>query len=161
MPRVPSQVDVQRSREHGKHCGFRQVSYLTFNNPNAMTDQDRRRYERASIRATLSADPDFRFCLSTTCDSGQLHPGGANEPIFSCQACGHKHCVSCETNWHEDQTCEQYQATLHRNTENDEQSQQEVNRISKPCPQCHIPIQKHTGCDHMTCEQLSSFKDAT
>ena len=136
------------------------MSYLTFNNPNAMTDQDRRRYERASIRATLSADPDFRFCLSTTCDSGQLHPGGANEPIFSCQACGHKHCVSCETNWHEDQTCEQYQATLHRNTENDEQSQQEVNRISKPCPQCRVPIQKHTGCDHMTCEQLSSFKDA-
>ncbi|KAI4831225.1 hypothetical protein E4T44_09621 [Aureobasidium sp. EXF-8845] len=126
---------------------------LTYNEVENMADpEDFAKYERASIRATLAADPDFRFCFSSACDSGQLHPGGTSEPIFSCQACRHKHCVVCETNWHDDQTCEEYQATLHRNTETDEQSQREVDKCSKPCPQCRVPIQKNSGCDHMTCK---------
>lgn len=128
------------------------MSCLVFNNLGASTDGGRSRYERASIRATLTADPDFRFCFSMACESGQLHPGGASEPIFSCQVCRHKHCVVCETNWHEDQTCEEFQAELHRNTENDEKSEKEVEKISKPCPECRVPIQKNKGCDHMTCQ---------
>jgi hypothetical protein len=129
------------------------VSHLGFSNSSDLANEGCSRYERASIRATLAADPDFRFCFSSACDSGQLHPGGASEPIFSCQACRHKHCVICETNWHDDQTCEEYQAALHRNTETDEQSQREVDKCSKPCPECRVPIQKNSGCDHMTCQQ--------
>ncbi|KAG9747735.1 hypothetical protein KCU73_g7274, partial [Aureobasidium melanogenum] len=127
---------------------------LTYQEVEHMTNAENfAKYERACIRATLAADPDFRFCFSSACESGQLHPGGASEPIFSCQVCRHKHCVVCETNWHEDQTCEEFQAELHRNTENDEKSEKEVEKISKPCPECRVPIQKNQGCDHMTCSR--------
>ncbi|KAH0362143.1 hypothetical protein KCU65_g8209, partial [Aureobasidium melanogenum] len=126
---------------------YAEVDHMTY-------AEDWDKYERASIRATLAADPDFRHCFSTDCESGQLHPGGTSEPIFRCQECGHKHCVACEANWHQDQTCEEFQAAREiirqRDAEN-EQSQQEVDKISKPCPECRVPIQKNNGCDHMTC----------
>ncbi|KAI4721530.1 hypothetical protein E4T48_02122 [Aureobasidium sp. EXF-10727] len=130
---------------------------LTYKEVKDMTTTENfAKYEQACIRATLAADPDFRHCLSTACESGQLHPGGADEPIFRCQECGHKHCVVCEANWHEDQTCEEFEAAREverqRNAEN-EQSQKEVDKISKPCPECRVPIQKNQGCDHMTCSR--------
>ncbi|CAD0098973.1 unnamed protein product, partial [Aureobasidium mustum] len=124
---------------------------LTYQEVESMTNAEN------FAKATLAADPDFRFCFSSACESGQLHPGGTSEPIFSCQVCRHKHCVVCETNWHEDQTCEEFQAELHRNTENDEKSEKEVEKISKPCPECRVPIQKNKGCDHMTCQCRHQF----
>ncbi|KAG9528374.1 hypothetical protein KCU93_g4402, partial [Aureobasidium melanogenum] len=120
---------------------------------NMTTTRNFAKYEQACIRATLAADPDFRHCLSTTCKSGQLHPGGTDEPIFRCQECGHKHCVVCEANWHEDQTCEEFQTIRQRLHAENEQSQQAVQKISKPCPKCKVPIEKHQGCDHMTCSR--------
>ncbi|KEQ68764.1 hypothetical protein M436DRAFT_57838 [Aureobasidium namibiae CBS 147.97] len=130
------------------------MTTLSFHEVKSLTnDESFAKYERACVRATLSADPDFRHCLSATCSSGQLHSGGSGEPIFRCEECGYKHCVVCETNWHEDQTCEEFQATrqLSLNAE-DEKSQQEVEKISKPCPQCHVRIEKIGGCDGMTCQ---------
>jgi hypothetical protein len=152
MPRMLRYIDLQRSQGHDKSRELCQVSYLDFDISTDMTDQGRSRYEQACVKATLAADPDFRYCFSTTCESGQLHPGGANEPIFRFQECGHKHCVACQANWHQDQTCEEFQPTLQRWNAENEQSQQEVEKTSKPCPKCSVPIQKNHGCDHMTCQ---------
>jgi hypothetical protein len=52
--------------------------------------------------AVLSADPDFVYCLSSACSSGQIHIG---DDIFTCTACGHKHCVGCKSDWHPGRTC--------------------------------------------------------
>ncbi|THZ77724.1 hypothetical protein D6C85_01508 [Aureobasidium pullulans] len=87
------------------------------------------KYDEAAFRAALSADAEFRYCMSTTCKSGQCHPAGIDEPTFCCGECGHNHCVSCEANWHEGLTCAQYQDTLQRAQE-DEESQQEVAKSS-------------------------------
>lgn len=128
---------------------------LAFHEVKNMTNKDYfDKYEQASLRAALANDPDYRHCLSTTCESGQLHPGGTDEPIFRCQECGHKHCVACEALWHEDETCNEYQQRLEdeRSVEN-KLSEETVVETSKPCPQCRCPIEKNNGCDHMTCEQ--------
>ncbi|THY16305.1 hypothetical protein D6D01_07734 [Aureobasidium pullulans] len=114
-----------------------------------------KKYDEAAFRAVISADAEFHYCMSTTCKSGQGHPAGIDEPIFCCRECGHKHCVSCETNWHEGLTCAQYQDTLQRAQE-EVQSQQEVAKISKPCPKCRVPIQKNSGCDHMKYALMNS-----
>ncbi|THY85706.1 hypothetical protein D6C92_08777 [Aureobasidium pullulans] len=87
------------------------------------------KYDEAAFRAAVSADPEFRYCMSTTCKSGQCHPAGIDEPTFCCRECGHNHCVSCEANWHEGLTCAQYQDTLQRAQE-EEESQQEVAKSS-------------------------------
>ncbi|CAC9889926.1 unnamed protein product [Aureobasidium pullulans] len=62
------------------------------------------KYARFARRAALSSNPDYRYCFSTSCESGQVHEG--QEPVFSCQECGHRHCTVCEVDWHEDETCE-------------------------------------------------------
>ncbi|TIA23431.1 hypothetical protein D6C80_00615 [Aureobasidium pullulans] len=120
-----------------------------------MTDAENfTKYDEAAFRAAISVDPEFRYCMSTTCKSDQCHPAGIDEPTFCCRECGHNHCVSCEANWHEGLTCAQYQDTLQRAQE-EEESQQEVAKISKPCPKCRVPIQKNNGCDHMTCSRCA------
>ncbi|THZ09928.1 hypothetical protein D6C95_00928 [Aureobasidium pullulans] len=87
------------------------------------------KYDEAAFRAAVSADPEFRYCMSTTCKSGQCHPAGIDEPIFCCRECGHRHYASCEANWHEGLTCAQYQHSLQRAQE-EEEAQQEVARSS-------------------------------
>ncbi|THX25434.1 hypothetical protein D6D12_06938 [Aureobasidium pullulans] len=87
------------------------------------------KYDEAAFRAAVSADPEFRYCMSTTCKSGQGHPAGIDEPTFCCRECGHNDCVSCEANWHEGLTCAQYQHSLQRAQE-EVQCQQEVARSS-------------------------------
>lgn len=57
------------------------------------------------IRSILSSDPDYHHCLNPNCTAGQLHPQGAGEPIFTCDACGHRHCIVCKGNWHEGRPC--------------------------------------------------------
>lgn len=37
----------------------------------------------------------------------------------------------------------------------DEASLDAINRHSKPCPSCRVPIQKREGCDHMHCSQCN------
>ncbi|THY43217.1 hypothetical protein D6C97_09315 [Aureobasidium pullulans] len=102
--------------------GYEEVKNMT----NA---EDFSKYDEAAFRAAISADPEFRYCMSTTCKSGQCHPAGIDEPTFCCRECGHNHCVSCEANWHEGLTCAQYQDTLQRAQE-EEESQQEVAKSS-------------------------------
>lgn len=109
------------------------------------------RYDKAALKAAIANDPEFRFCLSTVCSSGQLHAAGADEPIFRCEACGHRHCVVCEVPWHEGELCVNMQAKKRDEAE----SAKKVAEISKQCPNCNIKIEKNYGCDHMTCKPHS------
>ncbi|KAI5202959.1 hypothetical protein AUEXF2481DRAFT_8503 [Aureobasidium subglaciale EXF-2481] len=112
------------------------------------------KYEQGSLRVALAEDDEYRHCFSTTCDAGQLHHGGVDQPIFTCQSCQHKNCVACEIDWHVDETCDQYQARRRTERgEEDERSRAEMEKISKECPECHAPIEKNDGCDHMTCSK--------
>ncbi|CAD0098981.1 unnamed protein product [Aureobasidium mustum] len=108
------------------------------------------KYEHFSARAALSEMPDYRFCFSTSCDSGQIHEEGL---VFSCKACGHKHCTACEVNWHEDETCEEYQTRNAAQKQQEQDSEAQVHAISKTCPNCATKIEKRDGCDHMTCSR--------
>ena len=121
-----------------------------------------RRYEKAMTAATLSSMPGFEWCIRPACKSGQIHDEGDAAPIFTCQACGHKHCTECKRDWHPGSSCENLRRKLleaeeealaaERRLQEEAASQIEVQRVAKVCPQCGVNIQKSTGCDHMTCE---------
>ncbi|KAI5239014.1 hypothetical protein E4T43_07035 [Aureobasidium subglaciale] len=103
------------------------------------------KYDEAAFRSAMSLDEEFRYCMSPSCDSGQNHPGGIAEPIFCCQKCRHKHCVSCGVNWHEDQTCEEFKQASQQRIQDEEESNNRVDQISKPCPGCNSRIEKNDG----------------
>ena len=113
-----------------------------------------KRYDYLSTRATLSAIPDFRWCLNHTCTSGQVHE--SDDPIFVCVACGAKHCVVHEKPWHEGETCLEYDYRTGKNGGGEEMSVSAITKTTKRCPGagCGAPIEKNKGCDHMTCKLL-------
>ncbi|KAG9600055.1 hypothetical protein KCU77_g3415, partial [Aureobasidium melanogenum] len=108
------------------------------------------KYEHFASRAAFSKNPGYRDCFSTTCNSGQIHKEGL---VFTCQACGHKHCIVCEVNWHESETCEEYQTRNSAQKQQEADSEAEVQAISKSCPNCNTRIEKGDGCDHMSCSR--------
>ncbi|GAB4814287.1 hypothetical protein N2152v2_001333 [Parachlorella kessleri] len=70
-------------------------------------------------------------------------------------ACGHSFCWACSGDAHEPATCDQMRqwgeqlSALRRDAS--DQDEGWLARNTKRCPQCTAPIQKHGGCNHMTC----------
>lgn len=119
------------------------------------------RYDVLLTRDALSGDPNFRWCRAPGCQSGQVHESGHEGNIFRCAECGFRVCVIHDNTWHEGETCQEYDYRVSGAKEREEQRRKEqeeaslkaINKISKKCPGagCGWNIQKHNGCDHMTC----------
>ncbi|CZT24950.1 uncharacterized protein RCC_10679 [Ramularia collo-cygni] len=106
-------------------------------------------YLDTKLKASLSVDPDFHWCIMPGCGSGQISSGN----IFTCTKCKVKSCVACAVEWHEGETCDQYQHRTKLRSDEEDASELTVARISKQCPGCKTKITRICGCDHMTCTQ--------
>lgn len=51
------------------------------------------RFDELSMRSTLSAETNFRYCMAEGCVSGQIHDEGVEANIFNCGACGFRVCT--------------------------------------------------------------------
>ncbi|OMP86737.1 putative RING finger protein, partial [Diplodia seriata] len=114
------------------------------------------RYDSLATRAHLSTLPNFRWCLSANCKSGQIHED-ASGPIFTCMGCTKQFCTHHEIPWHRGETCEQYdqRASCERQAKEDRATKRLLKKMTKQCPgkNCGWTIEKNLGCDHMTCRQ--------
>lgn len=128
-------------------------------------------YEKLLTRNALSQLPEFAWCLSPTCSSGQLNfdnndvENNNNNnnlipvPYMDCVACGYQQCVHHKCAWHRNETCAQYdlrtKARDEENEQNERKTEEMLDRVSKKCPGegCGWRIQKVDGCDHMRCKQ--------
>lgn len=116
-------------------------------------------YEKLLTRTALSALPEFAWCLSPTCTSGQLNisDSHATENYMDCVSCGYKQCLHHRVEWHKGETCTQYNyRTSGQKARDDEAATAAMlDTVSKACPgvKCGWRIQKIDGCDHMTCKK--------
>jgi hypothetical protein len=128
-------------------------------------------FDRLSLASALADLPDFRYCLAPGCDSGQIHDDEDDESnIFRCNECGYRYCTSHNIAFHVGETCDEYDERMRdeaRTIEDREAlSAALIEDISKLCPGpgCSYRIEKHAGCDHITCELspalLKSFLNA-
>ncbi|KFH40215.1 E3 ubiquitin-protein ligase parkin-like protein [Hapsidospora chrysogenum ATCC 11550] len=154
------------------------------------------RYDNFSLRAALDKIDDFFWCLND-CGAGQIHEPCNEHTIMTCVKCGHRTCFHHGVAWHENLTCDEYDA-IHRDPDafrksrleeeleqvmattkkrlkeaaraveeekkaakiqivnqrrkDDKNSKKTIARTTKPCPGCNVPIEKRSGCSHMTCE---------
>lgn len=114
------------------------------------------RYDTYLTRSVVNADPEFFWCISTSCNSGHSHVSTTSSPIFTCTACNLRQCVHHSIPWHAGLTCKQYDyriASTSRWKEEEKASQKTIKETTKPCPKCHASIEKNDGCDHMTCRK--------
>ena len=127
-------------------------------------------YLDVELKATLSVDPEFRWCVAADCKSGQVHFEG---DIFTCITCQQKSCIRCMVPWHAEETCEDYQGRMRiadwetiqaerkkerdefaakgqeeaeracaQRREDDEASAQALKVYAKTCPGCDSKVQK-------------------
>lgn len=64
------------------------------------------------FRGAVSQAPDFVWCPSGTggCESGQIHEAGDAQTIVRCAQCGFRFCFRHQVAWHEELTCDEYDA---------------------------------------------------
>ena len=142
--------DVECDKRMGHADIVKALSY----SPKGMESLDR--FEYVSLRMLLSTMDSFKWCLSTSCESGQFHDP-ADGPIVTCVSCGFRSCAEHDLPWHEGQTCDEYDRwrllSLGR-THNEERMYRVARKLflsMKDCPNCYVTIQKFGGCDHMQC----------
>jgi hypothetical protein len=108
------------------------------------------RYDKLLLRRTLARDPTFQWCLSPTCESGQMHEKPC--PEFRCVACHKEYCIEHRVRWHTGETCRQYDERHRLRKSAYEASGEFVRTSTQTCPDCKRPILKDGGCNRITCK---------
>jgi hypothetical protein len=103
-------------------------------------------------RAKDASHPDWTFCLSPACDSGQRHSKRDGDR-FKCVACGFKQCVKHERKWHSGETCAEYDGRVSTKRREQELASEKFKaKEARKCDRCGVPIIKNGGCDSMWCK---------
>ena len=163
-PSCDARLSFEDVRAFGTRETFQRYPFLpTTLNSLAMALLTSSSYDNLATSEAISSIPGFRRCLAAGCTSGQIHEGGADEPIVTCQACGSKACFTHQTAWHAGETCEAFGERMaeERRVEDGENAAY-MRAHTKRCPngECRRPIEKDGGCSHMECE-FSSFSSSS
>ncbi|KAG4025949.1 hypothetical protein MFRU_047g00130 [Monilinia fructicola] len=97
--------------------------------------------------------PNFTFCLSLACESGQIH-AEPDQPMMTCTTCGFKTCFKHKLPWHADLTCAEFDNLNQGRVQQEAASEAWLAENTKLCPnpECGMRIQTKSGCDHLTCD---------
>jgi hypothetical protein len=100
------------------------------------------------------------MCLGPGCNSGQIHDGGYENPIMTCNSCGFQTCFIHKLPWHTGMTCPQFDARPSdaKRAKQEAASKKLLLKTSQLCPGCKRHIQKVSGCDHMTCKSWLQWR---
>jgi len=119
------------------------------------SEESLRQYELFSNLNHLSAQENFRWCLSESCSNGQLYEETEYlDPRIMCVECGFEMCFTHQMPWHQGYTCEQYDSQREYGDPNFHGTQQYMASNTKRCPgaTCGANVEKDGGCFHMKCK---------
>jgi ariadne-1 len=106
------------------------------------------KYRNFVIRSYVERRTFVKWCPSPGCEFAVEYPK-ARSRIILCK-CGFAWCFKCGNDAHQPLTCEALAKWKEKdNSESDNADWLLVN--TKACPRCKSPIQKNSGCMHMTC----------
>nr|XP_035932561.1 E3 ubiquitin-protein ligase parkin isoform X2 [Halichoerus grypus] len=108
------------------------------------------------------------LCPSPGCGAGLLPEPGMTK--VTCEGgsglgCGFVFCRDCKEAYHEGECSTLFEASgavtqAYRVDEKaaeqarwEEASKETIKKTTKPCPRCHVPVEKNGGCMHMKCPQ--------
>ncbi|KAL5638029.1 hypothetical protein ACGC1H_002334 [Rhizoctonia solani] len=108
------------------------------------------RYNTLVAQRELERQPNFVWCQNPRCGQGQIHSEGDASPLVICHYCHSSSCFTHRIPWHTGRTCEDYDLVILHEREI-QANEDYIESHTKQCPHCSRPIEKITGCDHMTC----------
>ncbi len=113
-----------------------------------MKPEYRTRFEKICLDRALSTMNDVLMCPSADCGNAFIRDPASRD--IHCMSCEHRFCADCKRVPHPDiPRCEDVEQIL--KTREEVASEAWVAGYARPCPQCHAPIQKDSGCNHMKC----------
>eukprot|EP00931_Biecheleriopsis_adriatica_P116445 TRINITY_DN92081_c0_g1_i1.p1 TRINITY_DN92081_c0_g1~~TRINITY_DN92081_c0_g1_i1.p1 ORF type:complete len:578 (-),score=128.99 TRINITY_DN92081_c0_g1_i1:22-1755(-) len=151
---VESQIDADAAEIKCCHCDL----VLLPSTLAALVDAAHwQRYCDAALQRTLKRDANFIWC-SKCSSGGWVDP---KQPLskcgWSCPECANSfvYCPHCRRD-HGSLDCKKFQRLRHevingKKITNEQESEGVVQRMSKTCPSCKMPIQKDGGCNFMDC----------
>ena len=105
----------------------------------------------ASVKSYVAANQDkVRNCPSPDCS--MIYSVTKEGKCFFCQQCGAMVCTSCHEPFHEGITCAMYQSGKQADKDLENWLQHDPSN-RKRCPKCSSPIEKISGCNHISCRQ--------
>jgi ariadne-1 len=113
------------------------------------------RWTRAYLESFVENDPSYRFCPGPDCTIiAVFQPEKDSGHVVTCTKCDTSFCSNCGENPHLPAHCGDY-ANWNKLFGS---SSFWIKRNAKPCPNlsCQVPIEKSTGCNHMTCEKCKT-----
>lgn len=120
-----------------------------------------RRYDKILLHRALASEPNFRWCLSPTCENGQVYEN-VDELLAAvqCEECGFRMCFRHQRPWHIGMTCAEFDSSCVYGDPKHIQTQEYIMTNTKACPGCGSRIEKGSGCFHMTCKLALYIKEA-
>lgn len=113
-----------------------------------LNDHEFTTYNDNTCRYVIENNAEYIVC--PLCNHGMHVEENVRTPILRCIHCHHDSCRQCRVAWHNDLTCQQYQASTNV-SEQDRLNNNYIQSHTKICPRCSTPIEKNGGCDHITC----------
>ncbi|KAI0066084.1 hypothetical protein BV25DRAFT_1868368 [Artomyces pyxidatus] len=99
------------------------------------------------------------YCPNPQCSARVQIDEDAEDPQAECPSCNSLICVPCRTTWHEDMTCEEYQALPLEDRSPDDLLTLRVIKAEnwRRCPSCSYIVELSMGCNHVTCRCKAEF----
>ncbi|KAI5070805.1 hypothetical protein GOP47_0015148 [Adiantum capillus-veneris] len=120
------------------------------------SQEDKKKYRRYILRSFVEANKMVKWCPAPRCENAIEFTSESGVHDVAC-ACGHNFCWNCLEEVHRPVECTTVAKWLLKASAESEN----VNWIlanSKPCPTCKRPIEKNSGCMHMTCTPPCKFE---
>ena len=122
---------------------------LIYNNKNNLAVK----LENISLNYLANNNPDeVSFCPTAGCSYMIFYD--KNEYHLECPLCQKSYCLQCKSEWHQNITCEEYQLSMKKKKEEEDEKLFEEyvkGNNFKKCPNCKRWVEKISGCNHITC----------
>ena len=109
------------------------------------------KYTEYALAAFVQGDRQLVQCTGADCDQ-VMHMNSLQAHDLECSKCKTVFCSSCGAEGHQPASCAQLRAWEKKNTDEGENITW-IQANTKPCPKCHVNIEKNQGCNHMTCRK--------
>ena len=141
--------DVISTRCPNHGCNER----VTHNDVNNIAPTLLSRWMDAFLESFLENDPSYRFCPGPDCTIIAVsQPEIGIGHVVTCTKCDTSFCSDCGENPHLPANCGDF-ADWNKLFGS---SSFWIKKNAKPCPGCQVPIEKATGCNHMTCQKCKT-----
>ncbi|KAI0336752.1 hypothetical protein GY45DRAFT_1315385 [Cubamyces sp. BRFM 1775] len=99
------------------------------------------------------------YCPNPHCSALVQLDEDSEDPQAICPSCNTVICVPCRVVWHNDLTCEEYQALpLDDRSPEDQKALQLIKAENwRRCPSCAFIVELTHGCNHITCRCKTEF----